>query len=64
MQSYKYNQLFLPYKEERSYRTIEVLLLGFLLLTILLILTLQGVSLDDLEVLRVIYGIFPTYRDR
>ncbi|KAL0327997.1 UNVERIFIED_CONTAM: hypothetical protein Scaly_2232300 [Sesamum calycinum] len=23
----------------------------------------QGVSLDDLEVLRVIYGIFPTYRD-
>ncbi|XP_026392724.1 uncharacterized protein LOC113288013 [Papaver somniferum] len=23
----------------------------------------QGVSLDDLEILRVIYGIFPTYRD-
>ncbi|PWA47959.1 hypothetical protein CTI12_AA495100 [Artemisia annua] len=23
----------------------------------------QDVSLDDLEVLRVIYGIFPTYRD-
>ncbi|KAI3465616.1 hypothetical protein Pfo_022279 [Paulownia fortunei] len=23
----------------------------------------QGISLDDLEVLRVIYGIFPTYRD-
>ncbi|CAK7349018.1 unnamed protein product [Dovyalis caffra] len=24
----------------------------------------QGVSLDNLEILRVIYGIFPTYRDR
>lgn len=24
----------------------------------------QEVSLDDLEILRVIYGIFPTYRDR
>ncbi|KAL8142740.1 hypothetical protein V2J09_015772 [Rumex salicifolius] len=25
--------------------------------------TYQGVSLDDLEILRVVYGIFPTYRD-
>ncbi|XP_075094733.1 uncharacterized protein LOC107775021 isoform X4 [Nicotiana tabacum] len=24
----------------------------------------QGVSFDDLEILRIIYGIFPTYRDR
>ncbi|KAK2649117.1 hypothetical protein Ddye_016606 [Dipteronia dyeriana] len=24
----------------------------------------QGVSLDNLEILRVVYGIFPTYRDR
>lgn len=27
-------------------------------------LLVQGVSLDELEILRVVYGIFPTYRNR
>lgn len=25
---------------------------------------MQGVSLDELEILRVVYGIFPTYKNR